>query len=134
MKQFQPKTVAQQKKDYVRSVRQAWSNERNALASTHAFELEHAQIMLSKASDVAQMIGPIQDRVANDADREFGETTWRRDKKLLKIVADRMASRSAMCQARVDRLREKAAKARAPYDKAMRRAKSRFEKLIRTAK
>jgi hypothetical protein len=130
MKPFKPKTVAQQKKDYRRNVRRAWSLERGAIEAKYAEALEYSKIYFSKASEVAAKVGVIQDRVANAADREFGADKWRRDSKLLQIVHDRMMSRSAMCQQRARKLYEKSSKAREPYDRAMRRARARFEKLL----
>jgi hypothetical protein len=91
MKPFQPRTLEQQRKNYVKACKRSMTQELNGLT----YKYRHAHDTLHKLyfnrSRLVDRADRIQARVANAADKEFGGwDTWRHDQALLTVVVGRM--------------------------------------------
>jgi hypothetical protein len=134
---FKPKTLHQQKKEFIASVRRRENIESCAITTRHWDEVEKARKLSQQNSEISKRIDAIQNSIANKADHEFGGwDVWRHDSKLLAVVATRMDKdpRVVKCRARIIFNKELAEKLMKPHDDEMRKLYQETAMLIKTAK
>ena len=138
MKQpFKPKTLHQQKKEYIASVNRRQNIESCNITTRHWDDLEKARKLREQNAAISKRIDVIQNVIANKADREFGGwDVWRHDPKLLELVCQRMDKdpRVVKCRSRIEFNKELMEKLTKTHDDEIRKLYRETALLIRTAK
>lgn len=134
MKPFQPRTLEQQRKNYVKACKQRMTQELKALEGMYweAHEI-HAKLYFNKCR-IEEKITKIQNRVADAADKEFGGwDKWRHDETLLVQVVKRMDDAVVAEHEMLDAINERMENTMAEYRAACRKISAKYHALMRTA-
>lgn len=134
MKPFQPRTVEQQRKNYVKTCKQRMARELGELTEAYREEHEQHARLYHDRCEIERRMKSIQDRVANDADKEFGGwDKWRHDDALLTLVVKRMDDAVIVQKDKIDALNKKMEALMEPYHAACRSVSHKYHTLMRTA-
>ncbi len=134
MKPFKPRTVEEQRKNYVKACKQRLHREVEDLKRIYWEEHErHAKLYFDRC-DIERTLAAVQDRVADAADNEFGGwDTWRHDEKLLKIVVQRMEDAVVRHRERIAEIDGKMERCLAKYRAEVKALTDKYYTLIKTA-
>jgi hypothetical protein len=134
MKPFKPRTVEQQRANYIKACKQRLKREVDELKEIYFQEHErHAKLYHDKC-DIERTMEKVQAKVADDADKEFGGwDTWRHDEKLLKIVVKRMDDAVVGHKARIDEINSKMERCLEKYRAEVKELTDKYYTLIKTA-
>lgn len=134
MKPFKPRTVEQQRANYIKACKQRLKREVDELKEIYAQEhFRHAELN-SQKSDIQTNMDKVQDRVADAADKEFGGwDTWRHDEKLLKIVVKRMDDAVVGHKQRIEDIDFKMDRCLEKYYAEVKELSAKYRALIKTA-
>jgi hypothetical protein len=134
MKPFQPRTVEQQRKNYIMACKRRMRAEIRDLEEAYSLShITHTKYHV-KRCDIEEQIAKIQDRVANAADKEFGGwDTWRHDPDLLATVVKRMDDAVVQHRVRIDKINERMEAVLATFRADCAKVASKYRTLIKTA-
>jgi hypothetical protein len=134
MKPFQPRTVEQQRKNYIKACKQRMAAEINDLTEAYSLShMTHAKYY-NERCEIERQIDKVQDRVADAADKEFGGwDTWRHDPDLLVKVVKRMDDAVVSHKERIAKINERMEKVMEPFNNERRKVVEKYHLLMRTA-
>lgn len=134
MKPFQPRTLEQQRKNYVKACKQRMTVELNGLPELYREEHEiHAKLYFNRCR-LAEKADKIKNRVANEADKEFGGwDKWRHDEKLLKIVIARMDDAASVMLSKIEQIDERMEATMRDFRRDCKAVTNKYQALIKTA-
>lgn len=134
MKAFQPRTVEQQRKNYVKACKQRLSREVEALKDLYETEHDRYRDLYFAKADIERKIAKIQDKVADAADKEFGGwDVWRHDETLLKLVVKRMDDAVVGHRERIAEINVKIDKCMEKFNAEREALTNKYYTLIKTA-
>ena len=113
--QFQPANVEELLARHRATMTRRLHLHRRRLSVLHRDAIARADSLLEKAHDLTHRMARAEDIEANKADRLYGADKWRRNRRLLKLVAGRMAKRTGKLLAKRVELHERAYALRRPY-------------------
>lgn len=97
---FRLKPETEQRKTHIASLGRALTVSRTRIIASYATTSAAAERLRARAAALLTAIGRAEDRVANAADRKYGERRWRSSKKLLLLVCTEMWVKSSDVRAR----------------------------------
>jgi cell division protein ZapA (FtsZ GTPase activity inhibitor) len=134
MKPFQPRSVEQQRKNYVKACKQRMVAEIKDLEEAYSLShATHAKYYFERCG-IEEQIAKVQDRVANAADKEFGGwDTWRHDPDLLVEVVKRMDDAVVTHKERIEKINQRMEAVLAPFRAECQKVMHKYRTLIKTA-
>jgi hypothetical protein len=134
MKPFQPRTLEQQRKNYVKACKQRLSRELEALKDLYQAEHDRHRDLWFERTAIEEKLAKAQDRVADAADKEFGGwDVWRHDEALLKLVVKRMDDAVVGHRERIAEINVKIDKCLAKFNAEREALTNKYYTLIKTA-
>jgi chromosome segregation ATPase len=134
MKPFQPRSVEQQRKNYVKACKRQMTVELGILHEQFQDEHRRHAELYHQRCEIDHKIEKIQDRVADLADREHGGwDKWRHDEILRNKVVKDMDEAVVRERERIAELDEKMEKLMAPYHAACEKVSAKYYTLMKTA-
>jgi hypothetical protein len=134
MKPFQPRTVEQQRNNYIKACKQRLCRETEELRDLYREDHDrHAKLYFERC-EIERKLGEVQDRVADAADKEFGGwDTWRHDEKLLPVVIKRMEDAVVRHRERIAEIDGKMERCLAKFKAEVDALTTKYYALIKTA-
>lgn len=134
MQPFQPRTLEQQRKNYVKACKQRMTTELRALEDMYRNEHDiHAKLYFNRCR-LEEKVTKVQDQVADAADKEFGGwDKWRHDETLLRLVVKRMDDAVIDLRDKIAAIDERMEKCMAEYRKECKAISNKYHTLMRTA-
>jgi hypothetical protein len=134
MKAFQPRTVEQQRKNYIKACKQHLAAEVRDLEEAYSLShMTHAKYYHERC-EIERKLAAVQDRVADAADKEFGGwDTWRHDPDLLVQVVKRMDDAVVTHKEKIAKINERMEKVMEPFNNERRKVVEKYHLLMRTA-
>lgn len=134
MKPFKPRSVRQQRANYIKACKQHWRREVEELKEIYFEEHQRHADLYDKKCDIERRMDKVMDRVADAADKEFGGwDTWRHDEKLLTVVVKRMDEAVVKLKVQVEEINAKMELCLATYNAEVKKVTAKYNALIRTA-
>jgi hypothetical protein len=134
VKPFQPRTLEQQKKSYIKACKQRLAAELNGLTDRYREDHEtHAKLYFNRCR-LVEKADKIQARVADAADKEFGGwDTWRHDEKLLRLVSARMDDAACDLLFKIEGIDQRMEMTMRSFHKDCKAVTNKYYALIKTA-
>jgi hypothetical protein len=134
MKPFQPRTVEQQRKNYVKACKQRLAAEVKDLEEAYSLShITHAKYYHERC-EIERKLAAVQDRVADAADKEFGGwDTWRHDPDLLVLVVKRMDGAVVSHREKIAKIDERMEAVMAGFRAEVKKVTDKYYTLIKTA-
>jgi hypothetical protein len=134
MKAFKPRTIEQQRNNYIKACKQRLSREVAALKDLYEAEHDRYRDLYFEKVEIERKLGEVQDRVADAADKEFGGwDTWRHDEKLLPVVVKRMDDAVTSHRQKIEDIEFKMASCLKKYNAEVEALTKKYYTLIKTA-